>query len=846
VNRLFNLHIIVICLFVIPLLAVGQDSTKTKSGSSNMLNSKIDYLAKDTIQSFLNKKLIILRGQANIKYENIELSAAHIEIDFNKNEVYAKGRLDSLGNLVDFPIFKEGSDVFESKEIRYNFKTQKGIITDVITEQDGGFLHSKRTKKHSQNVIDLKSGKYTTCDHEHPHYYIALTKARVIQDEKIVSGPLYMVIADIPTPVFIPFGFFPFTKERASGIIIPSYGESKSQGFHLQDFGYYWATNEYMDLTVLGTIHSFGGWKALAQSTYKKRYRFNGNVLLSYENIELSDPLSPDYVNTSAYQFTWHHAQDPKARPNSSFNANVNLRSTSANRYSNNADQYLQNTVQSTINYSNDLPGTPFRISSQFSHTLNTRDSSVSMKLPNMTLSMDPITPFMKKNPKGAPKWYEKITLNYNGTFDNAFKVKEENLFKSSIADTFKFGVKHNASANTSIKVLKYFSLNPSINYTERWYFKSIRKEYDESLFLSDEDTTYGKVVTDTLSGFNRVYDYYYGANLSTTIYGMYTFKPFMPIEAIRFVHKPSIGFSYNPDFSGDEYGYYGSFLDAPDDEGLREFTEYSYYPSGIGIYGNASSSESGRITMALKNVVEMKIRTPKDTASATKKISIFDQLNFSTAYDLMKDSLNWSNLAITANTRLFDQLNLNISATLDPYALDPVTFDRINKFEWSENHKIGRLTDFSISTSYGLSSETFKDDEQSDEDSKPKKSTNTEINYYNYFEIPWQLNLSYSYVYSKRQNVKNITQTLRLTGNFSVTKKWKVGFSSGYDFEMRKMSYTTLNIERDLHCWMMRFSWVPFGERQSYSFTINVKAAMLRDALKYDKRQNPRDNYLY
>ncbi len=818
------------------LQAPKNNATKdtTSQTTTKGIKSEVDYQSADTIESFLNKKLIYLKGKAEVKFEDITLNAEYIEIDFNKNELFAYGREDSLGNITGRPVFTQGEDNYESKSIRYNFKSKKGIITDVVTEKEGGFLHSNRTKMHSKEIIDLKSGKYTTCNHEHPHYYIAMSKARVIQDDKIVSGPLYLVIADVPTPVFIPFAFFPFTKEKTSGLIIPGFGESQTRGFAMEDLGYYWAINDYMDLKVLGSIYSKGSFKVSLGSNYKKRYRFGGKVNLEYEKIIESEEGLSDYVNTNSYAFTWHHRQDPKARPNSDFSANVNLRSTSSNRYSTEIDRYLQNTVNSSINYSHDLPGTPFSLNGQVSHTLNTRDSTVSMVLPSLNINMKRIMPFESKNSSKPPNFFEKIGITYQSRFENSFTVAEDELFQEDVVDEFKYGVRHDIGASSSAKFLKHFNFSPRINYNERWYFNSLRKKYEESLFVENDTLyTYGKTITDTISGFNRVYDYNAGASVNTTIYGLYTFKPFIPVEALRFVHTPSVGYIIRPDFRRNKYGYYDYVEGVPDQQ-------YSYYENYI--YGVPGGPRSGSIDMRLSNQISMKVRTPKDTASESKKVDLLKTLNFSTNYNIEADSMNWAPLNIRASTNLFKKINVQFSATADPYALDPITFQRIDKFQYNVNNKIARLTNVQFSTGFKIDSKIFEGDEGGDEETEKEDQP---YDYYDYFDIPWSFNVNYKYSYSKPLNEVFIKQTVRVNGNFSVTEKWKIGFNTHYDFENRKFGATSINVSRDLHCWIMTFNWIPFGNRQSYSFTIGVKSAILKD-LKYDQRNHWRDNTNY
>lgn len=795
-----------------------------KKKPAGMLNDKVDYQAADTIESYVKEKRIILKENAKVVFGDIELTASFIDINFDKSEIFARGRTDSLGNTIGYPIFKEGDQVFESKEIRYNFKTEKGIITDVITEQDGGYLHSKRTKKHNDNIIDLKAGKYTTCDHEHPHYYIAMTKARVIQDDKIVSGPLYLVISDIPTPLAIPFGFFPFTREKTSGLILPSYGESELRGFALEGLGYYWAINDYFDLKVMGSIYSKGSMKGSIASRYKKRYKFGGEIKLELEKIVEGDRGTSDEEKTKAYSFIWSHRQDPKSHPNSSFQADVNLRNSETNRYSTNPDQHIQNTVNSSINYSNNLVGTPFSFNAQLRHTLNIIDSSATMTFPSMNVNMKRISPFESLKFTKKPNIINKIGITYRSKFENRFTVHEDDLFKQEVVEQFKYGVKHDIDISSTAKFLKFFNFSPSANYSERWYFNSIRKKQDNSIFENEpEQYTNGRLTVDTITGFNRVYDYNIGASVNTTIYGLFSFQPYMPIEAIRFVHTPSIGYSYKPDFTTDKYGYYGTI------EGAENKT-YSYYENGI--YGTPSGGKSGSITLSLSNQIGMKIRTPKDTVNSTKKIDLLKQLSFNTSYNLAVDSMNWAPLSMRASTNLFKRINITGGAILNPYALDPKTYNPINNYQFKVDGKLGRLTNANFDVSFTIDSKIFEGDEVKDD-----KQDNTQ-DYYDYFDIPWSFNIDYKYSYSKPRNEKRQLQTIGISGNFSVTPKWKVSVSTRYDIESRQMATARFDVVRDLHCWVATFSWVPFGRMQSYSFTIGVKASILQD-LKWDKKEN-------
>jgi lipopolysaccharide assembly outer membrane protein LptD (OstA) len=802
-----------------------KPGTQSKSGS--MLDFPIDYQAQDTIKIFIRQKKEILIGKARVAYQNIELTADYIEIDFAKNEVYATGMLDSTGQMAGFPVFKEGQDQFEARAMRYNFNTKKGLIQDVVTVQDGGFLHSSITKKHTKSVIDMKKGKYTTCDHEHPHFYIALTKARVIQNEKIVAGPAYLVIEDIPTPIAIPFGFFPFTKEQASGLIIPGYGDSRERGFYLTNGGYYWAGNEYFDLKATGSIYSKGSWDFEARSRYKVRYKFNGNLSYRKEKIILGEKGASDEVNRDAYAFVWNHFQDAKANPNQRFGANVNLRSTSSNIYSTNLNNYIQNTVSSDISYQRNFPGTPFSLTANAKHVLNTLDTSVTLTLPTATINMARQTPFARKDRIGKQRWYETVGITYNSNLQNSGKMHERDFFTNRMNDKFKYGVNHNLSSNASIKVLKHLNIAPGVSYKERWYFDRLDKTLIKGTrpdSLPVDPPIRDTVVMDTTKGFYRVWDYSTSVSMSTTVYGMFKFHPKLPVEAIRVVHRPSVGLSYRPDFGDPKYGYVNV-------DTLPAMT-YNRYANGL--FGTPPVGKSQSISFSLDNNLEMKIRTPRDSVNRTKKITIFDAIGLNTSYNAAADSMNWSPLNFNARTRLFNLLNFSFNGNMDWYALDEITKKRIDEFQYNFDKRLGRLTSASLTANFSINSTTFS--------KKDGKSTGTleptDYNYYyNYFDIPWSINVGYTYSYSKPTTDKRVVQNINLSGDFSVTKKWKINYTTGYDIDRKQISLTNLGITRDLHCWVMRFEWVPFGERQSYFFTIGVKSSILQD-LKYDKRE--------
>ncbi len=840
---------------------LGIDSIKAsiKSTSDNAIDAPVYYHSKDSMMFAINEQKLYLYGSAVVVSEEIELGAEYIEIDLGNNLVYAKGITDSVGNEIGRPVFKDGDDVFEADTMKYNFTTKKGIIKGVITEQSGGYLHSDRTKMHPNKEIHLDKGKYTTCDKKHPHYYIRLTKAKVIPNDKIISGPAYIVIEDIPLPIGIPFGFFPNQSGQTSGVLIPEYGEDKNRGFYLRNGGYYFAFGDYVDLNLKADIYTQGSWGSSLHSNYKKRYKFQGNLDVKYDNIIVGEKDLFGYLKTQTFWVKWLHQQDPKARPNSSFSANVNLGSSTYYKYDayqTDPNNYLSNTKQSSITYSKIWPNSPFRFSGNLRHSQNSIDSTVSLSLTEMNLTMNRIFPFKRKTRVGKTKFYEKIGISYNSNLKNIINTKESTLFTESSLSEFKNGIKHSIPVSTSLKVFKSFTINPSFNYTERWYSNYLNKYWDENLYIND--STYGGVVIDTISGFKRAGDYTIRAALTTKLYGMYQFSPKFirdRIKALRHIVTPSVSFSYRPDFSEDKWGYYKEYqTDTSGNTG-----QYSIFDDGI--YGKPPAGKSGMINFSISNNLEMKVRNLKDTVTQIKKIVLIENLTLSSSYNIAADSLNWSKIRISGRTKLFKRLDIRYSCNLDPYILDSTGTYNLNKFEWDENNRLARIqnSDWNFSLNFNLGSEYFtkKNQDNTQEtttgDVGGQAEQETEIinknNAYIDFSMPWSLNISYvlqypnTYYYSnmkaKPDSISNeIIQSIGFSGEVNLTPKWKIGFSSGYDYVNKEFTYTTVNIYRDLHCWEMSFNWIPFGFRQSYNFTIRIKSTILRD-FKYEKKQD-------
>ena len=815
----------------------SADSAKPKPKRS-LLTTDVKTSAKDSTIFSLDGKKVYLFGDARIEYEDIELTAAYIEADMEQGIIYAEGITDSTGNVVGRPVFKQRDEEMKAINITYNVNTKRGYIEKLYTEQQDGYLHSELTKKEVDNSINMLHGKYTTCELEDPHFYIELTKGKYIPDKAIIAGPSYMVMADIPLPLVIPFGYFPITKKKTSGFLMPRVGEENARGFFLSDGGYYFAGNDYVDLTVRGSIYSKGSWSIGGTSRYKLRYKFSGNVSVNYAKLIMGDKGMKNYRDEDQYRVQWSHTQDSKARPNSTFSASVNFSSSSYNRYQTTSSQdYLTNTTSSSISYQmSRIYNSPFSLSMNIQHTQNTRDSSLSLTLPNFTLTMSRIQPFKRRNKVGSARWYEDIGVSYSGTFQNRVQTHIDSLFTNQTLEKFEYGVKHNPSVTKSFKILKYFSLSPSASYSERWYF---RRHFIEALNDTTPITSRDYKEREE-RGFYRVYDYSFGVGLSTTLYGMYLFKK-GPVKALRHVITPSASYSWRPDFGQEKFGFY--LTDPRDTTGQKQYSPYMH-----GIYGIPGNGRSGSIGLSLGNKFEMKVKDESDTVKQERKVQLLDALNFSTSYNMLADEFKWSDLNISAKTTLFKSLGIQLSATGCFYAIDSVG-TKIEEFEYNHSGKPFRITRASMSTGYSLSSKTlFGKDKKNEEDNKPVVDAehsmydDSDLDEYDYFDIPWSLSFSYSLTYSKPKKAGKLSHSLSFNGDFSLTPKWKIGFSSGYDFDSKQFTYTRFSLSRDLHCWAASLNLVPFGARQSYTFNIAVKSAILQD-LKYNKTKSWYDN---
>ena len=816
-----------------------------------VLEAIITYTAEDsTIADFENQKVYMYKGGV-VNYQSIELKADYIMLDLATKEVYAEGLPDSTGMKVGTPVFKDGDEEFESKTLRYNFETQKGFITDVKTSQGDGFVHSELTKKISADEFVLKKGKYTTCDADHPHFYLRMTRAKVISNKKIITGPAYMVLEDFPIYFpMIPFGYFPNSTTYTSGILIPTYGEEQSRGFFLREGGYYWAANEYFDLSVKGDIYSKGSWATKLHTNYKVRYRFSGSFDFSYNLNKYSEEPLPDAKTTKGFSLTWSHSQDSKANPNRTFSANVNLSTSSFDKENSlTVKSYLQTQKSSSISYSKKFENTPFNMSMNLRHSQNSRDTTISLSLPEMTFNMSKINPFKAKKRVGPVKWYEKVSFSYSGNMKNSITSKEKDLLDKSLIRDWQNGIRHSIPISLpSFNLLKFINMSPSFNYSERWYTNYINKRYDPD-YVNPIPGGLQNVIVDTVYSFRRNYEYSYSLSSSTNIYGMYIMRnPNSKIKAIRHKITPQVSFSYTPDFGQRKFGFWDSYIDG---KGITQY--YSHFEKGV--YGYTGRGESGAIQFNLSQNLEAKVleiqdsTTKKDDKPVYKKVKIIDNLGMTASYNMIADSMKLSPINISARTTI-KGVSVNMGANMNPYMVDE-NGDIYDEYVW--NHlkginKLGRLTNANLS--FGMNFESKKGKKEAEENKKSidedKALPGTYAQYVD-FNIPWSFRFDYSFYYNNSfrpndENAKKIMQSLNFGGRLNFTEKWNMDMNTNFDIEAMKFSFTTVNISRTLHCWSMSFSFVPFGDRKSYSFNLSASSAMLRD-LKISKQSSWRDN---
>tara|TARA_Y100000385_G_scaffold3382_2_gene3694 strand:+ start:1038 stop:3698 length:2661 start_codon:yes stop_codon:yes gene_type:complete len=844
--------------------SITRDTVPKKKG---MIESLVKYTASEYVSFDRAEQKTYLYNNAKVTYMDMEITAGIIVINHENNEVYAGRLKDTLGNYSQAPVFKQGSDVIEPDSIRFNFNSEKALIWNSRTEQSGGYIKSEKTKKENDSVYFINRGKFTTsADPENPEYYFLMRNAKVVPGKKVVTGLTNMFIADVPTPIGLPFAYFPLTKKQTSGVIFPSFGEDNQRGYNIQNGGYYFAISDYADLAVTGDYYTNGSYGLRVQSSYAVRYKFRGNLSFRFENLITSERGFPDYANSSIYNLRWSHNQDSKSNPNSRFSASVNLGSSryyqqSINQV--NASNFLNNTLSSSISYSKTFQGEPqVNLNMTATHSQNTQTQVINMTLPTFQGSVSRVYPFAPKN--GSKKGLiQNINMQYNVRGENRIQTTDSLFFKKEMFDDAKIGMKHSIPLTTNFKLFKYLSLSAGGTYEENWTLNTVNKTFDQAT---------QEVITTDLNNFDSFRTYNLSASLGTTVYGMFDFGEDSKIQAIRHVMRPSISYNISPAF--DQYYETYEVIDA---NGLTsDEVEYTRFENSI--FGSPNRNLSSSIGLSLGNNFEAKVRDKDSTATEPKKIILLNNLNFSTAYNIAADSLGWSPVRMSGGTQLLNnKMRINFGATLDPYALDNNN-KKINEFNIANGGSLFRLTSANLTLNYSLSSQMFggkesKNNSQNNrarEESiqsggraddlfgKPQDFSNRQLEttsastdedeekpseLYNY-KVPWDLNLAYAVNYTNTARQNEISShSLMFSGNVDLSPRWTVGASSGYDLKNKGITYTQLRFERDLLSWKLNFSWIPFSTRSSWNFFIGIKSGILKD-IKYEQRRQ-RDRQL-
>ncbi|HNY02332.1 MAG TPA: putative LPS assembly protein LptD [Bacteroidales bacterium] len=834
-------------LLLLPFLPATAQDTTARQKKKQQLEATVDYNSADSLRFEVKGQKVFLYKDAHIKYQEINLQADYVEIDFTKNQLFATGAKDSAGKVQGNPVFSDGTQSFKSKAINYNYTTKRGFINTVFTKQDEGYLHGTVIKKMENNITYIKSGSYTTCDREeNPHFAFRFSRGKVIPGKRVITGPAYLDIAEVPTPLFIPFGFFPNRSGQRSGILLPAYGESADRGFRFENFGYYWAAGPYMDLTLLADVYTRGSWAFKPTLRYNKRYHYNGSFSFSYAVNVFGAADSPDYSKKKDFSLRWYHSQDPKARPHSSFSANVNIVSATFNKYNlaSSAQSYLSNTFQSSINYATSFAG-KYYLNLNFSHSQNTLTKSVYVTLPQLSFSVNQFYPFRRANPAGKIRWYEQISMKYNMDAENRYSTDENKFLKGQWLDSMRNGMKHVVPISGTFRVLKFFNWSNSLSITDRMYLNSTRKYFQADTLVEGSDTLLPGYKSRTVSGFVNAFDFSMSSSINTRLYGMYQFRKGL-LRAIRHMVTPSVSFYFTPNWGAPGLGYYRRI----DNDTNEASPRYSIFEGSI--YGSPPSAKSGTIAFGISNNLEIKVQNRKDTVTGIRKIALIDDLSIRCSYDLAKDSVNWSPISITGRSSIVRGLTIQYASSLSLYHRD--SKGRLtNTTEWEAHRKLFRLdnTTWDAGLSYSLSSDKVKGKKQPTKGT-PQERIDLLENYDQYvdFDIPWSFSLNYNFHYGKPYNsavkkrVEQITQTFSFNGQLNITPKWKVSLTSGWDFVSNQLSYTSVQVYRDLHCWEMSFNWIPKGGQQSWTFTINAKASILQD-LKLNKKKDFRD-YAY
>lgn len=855
----------------------AADSAKRKPG----IDAPVDYECTDSLVYDAETRLVHLYGKAQVKYMDMTLNAAKITMNMDSSMVRAAGERDTAGILQDKPVYSQGSDNYHSELMAFNFKTKKGYITNVETTQGDGFMQSQHSKRAADGTLYLEHAKYTTCDAKHPHFYIALSRAKVRPGKESVFGPAYLVVADVPLPLAVPYGFLPFNKKYSSGFIMPSYGDETSRGFYLRDGGYYFAINDYMDVKALGEIYTKGSWGLSAETNYRKRYRYNGNFYISFLRTVDGEKNMPDYAVTKSLKVQWTHSKDAKASPNTTFSARVNFASENYER-SNlesmyNPLAYTQSTRASSVSFSHTFPSIGLNIAGSTNLTQSLRDSSVSMTLPDLSISLNRFYPFRRKHQAGKERWYEKISMSYTGSLSNSINTKEDKLFKSNLVKDWRNGMQHRIPIDATFQVFKYINISPQFSLRDIMYTNRVMRSWDETTQKEVADTTYG---------FYNLYDWSLGVSANTTLYGFY--KPWRKlfgdkIIAVRHVFKPSVSFSYAPDFTSSHYGYQRTYVKT---DANGEVSTVTYSPYSGGIYSYPSGTKQGMITMSVSNNVEMKVKSDRDT-TGERKISIIDELYGALSYNMAAETRPWSNLNTRIRLKLTKNYTFSMAAVFATYAYAfdkngrVVTSDRT---EWSYG-RFGRFQGMSQNLSYTFNNETLSklfsrrsdrstasnDETDTDTDTdaedanidpdlrnakkggkQKKQKAKVDEDGYLRFSLPWSFTVSYGISMaedrSKQINVRRMrypysfTQTMNFSGYLRIAEGWNISFTSGYDFNHHELSMTTASVSRDLHCFEMSCS-VVLRPYSSFNFTFRARANELADALKWDKRSSYSSN---
>ena len=868
------------------LLKIAADSTlradtatvDTTARKKSMLEAPVTYQASDSIV-LTGTNMAYLYGESNVKYQNIELQAERIEMSMDSSIVYATFALDSVGAEYGYPLFVEGEQQIEAKSMRYNFRSRKAYANEVLTQQGEGFLTAGVTKKMPDDAMNLINGRYTTCDeHDHPHFYIKMTKAKVRPGKDIVTGPAYLVIEDVPLfPIGLPFGFFPFSSTYSSGIIMPTYGDEMARGFNLRNGGYYFAISDYIDLALTGEIYTKGSWGLAARSSYRKRYKYSGSVDASYLVTKTGDKGLPDYSVSKDFRIAWTHSQDMKANPYRTFSASVNFSTSSYSRnqlnmlYTPNA---TDNNKGSSVSISQRFPNSPINISATMNINQRSQDSSLSVTLPDMSISMSSIYPLKRKHIVGKERWYEKISISYSGYFRNTIHTKENEFLRKNLIKDWKHGMQHSIPISATYN-FGFLNISPSVNYTERWLTDKVYHKYDTA--------RNALMPVDTVYGFYRVYNYNAAISASTTLYGF--FKPWAifgdKVKMIRHRMEPSVSFSMSPDFGSRKYGYYEDYSYV---NRQGETVTGVYSPFKDAMFGPPGRGKQGSINFAVENNVEMKIRSDADS-TGERKISLIEKLGFNISYNLAADSFKWSDLNVGLNLRLSKSYSLILNGIFDVYTYGYDTKTQraypVNKTRWQAGKGFPRLRSTSTSFSYTFNNDTFKkwfggrgsrkdedsssnNTENEDPDGKPDetgqtkggrlrkaKKTNAgeydEDGYYN-ATVPWNLSFHYNmglgygnFNPEKMEYNYRLTHNLSFSGSIQPTKNWRISMNGSFDVEHGKFHSFTCSISRDLHCFQMSANVIPIGPYKSYSFSIAVNSSLLKD-LKYNQSNTNRD----